>query len=91
MSHARDEGFVWLDDPPRSPARPTPSTFTATPGPSLGRLRPLDPWHQTVPSSWRGRILSVARSALFGRRALLAACVDLTEALTAELRHALRA
>ncbi len=81
------DGFEWMDEPPR--ARPTAaSPAPAKRAPTPGRLKPLEPW-QRADTSWRGRLLSVARSALFGRKALLGACLELTEALSAELRHAL--
>jgi hypothetical protein len=41
--------------------------------------------------SWRGRALTLAFSALRGRRALMSACLELTEAIARELRHALEA
>lgn len=46
-------------------------------------------WREARGSIWPRRIVSVARSAMQGRRAFLGACLDLTDAIAVELRHAL--
>jgi hypothetical protein len=97
MAFANDDAFVWMDEPspavaapPRTdiPVPPPPVTTT----PSIGRLRPLAVRRESrEPISWRARLTAVARSAFAGRRALLSAALELTEAVAVELRHALRA